>query len=312
MSNSFKHFLEAQGKSKSTIKYTNYYVLDFLSWLDRDNTEAENATGKEVMGYLHYLQKKGLSEQTRSIRLGALHHFFDYQIEQDLRSEHPSRHLKIRGSNKIKITPVLTREDLEKMILDYQIPPADDPRAIKNWFSSYRLSKQRNRTILSLLIYQGLTTAEIKKLEMKDLRLREGEIYVKGSRKSAERTLTLRSNQIMDLMEYHYQVRPEIAKYHSKEVARLFLSTPIAGRTTVTSNTLDIFKKLKEELQEQLPQLENLRHIRTSVITHWLKQYNLREVQYMAGHKNIKSTERYQWNQTEDLLQDIDQFHPLG
>lgn len=311
MSN-FKTFLESQGKSKSTIAAYRRYVLEFIAWLDQDGTEVENAGAKEVMGYLNALQKRGLMNKTRGMRLGAINLFYDYQLELERITTHPSRTIKIRGTKTERMTPVLSREILEKMILDYQIPTAEDPRAIKNWFSTYRLSKQRNRIILSLLIYQGLTTTEIKRLTVKDLRLREGEIYIQGSRNSAERTLTLKSNQIMDLMEYHYQIRPEILKYHHKAGEGLFLSLPVAGRAKVTSDTLDIFKGLTKEVKAQIPELENLRHIRTSVITHWLKQYNLREVQYMAGHKHISSTERYERNQTEDLLQDIDQFHPLN
>jgi integrase/recombinase XerD len=47
------------------------------------------------------------------------------------------------------------------------------------------------------------------------------------------------------------------------------------------------------------------------VITHWLKNHNLRQVQQMAGHRYISSTEAYLVNQTEDLQADIDQFHPF-
>jgi len=46
-------------------------------------------------------------------------------------------------------------------------------------------------------------------------------------------------------------------------------------------------------------------------ITHWLKQYNLREVQYMAGHRYVSSTEAYPVNNMEDLRADIDQFYPF-
>lgn len=38
-----------------------------------------------------------------------------------------------------------------------------------------------------------------------------------------------------------------------------------------------------------------------SVITNWLQYYNLREVQYMAGHKYVSSTERYRTDNLEDL-----------
>ena len=42
------------------------------------------------------------------------------------------------------------------------------------------------------------------------------------------------------------------------------------------------------------PQVKSPKQIRASVISWWLKNYNLRQVQYMATHKYVSSTERYQ------------------
>ncbi len=73
---SFKKYLESQGKSKSTIQHYNTYILDFLSYLDRDHTEIEQVTAKEVLFYLGILQKRGLENKTRAIRLGVIKQFF--------------------------------------------------------------------------------------------------------------------------------------------------------------------------------------------------------------------------------------------
>ena len=54
------------------------------------------------------------------------------------------------------------------------------------------------------------------------------------------------------------------------------------------------------------------KQIRTSVITHWLTSYNLREVQYFAGNKHVYSTERYQLNQFDNLQKRLEKLHPLG
>jgi len=58
--------------------------------------------------------------------------------------------------------------------------------------------------------------------------------------------------------------------------------------------------------------LENADQLRASVIVKWLKQYNLREVQYLAGHRYISSTESYQQSEMEGLSEEVNQFHPLG
>lgn len=56
----------------------------------------------------------------------------------------------------------------------------------------------------------------------------------------------------------------------------------------------------------------NAKQLRASVIVKWLKMYNLREVQYMAGHRYISATEAYRQNELEGLAEEVNQFHPLG
>ena len=310
---SFKEYLQSHGKSKSTVTHYNSYALDFISWLDKDNTEVENATAKEVLSYLNHLQKRGQENKTRNIRLNVIKQFFNWQIEQGNRADNPIAHLKIRGSKRQKLYPILSKQELEQIYNSYKMPTKEDPRVNRNWFKPYRLSKARNKAILSLLINQGLITPEIEKLTLNDLKLKEGNIYIMGSRKSNERTLELKSNQIIELMEYQYTTRTELLKYQESETNLLFLAVPTAGKEKATGNgNLQIWKGLTKEIKAQQKTFINFKQVRTSVITHWLKQYNLRQVQYMAGHRYISSTEAYLVNQTEDLQSDIDKFHPMG
>ena len=311
----FKQYLETQGKSKSTVIHYTTYILDFLSWLDQDNTDpdsdpGETATAKEVLSYLNHLQRKGQENKTRNIRLNVIRQFFSYQIETGVRTDNPIQHLKIRGSKQQKLYPILDQRQLEHLYENYQPPTEEDHRANRNWFNSYRIGKARNKAIVSLMIHQGLTTPEVNKLQLNDLKLKEGKIFIRGSRKSNERILELKSNQIMELMEYQYTTRKELLTYQEDETNKLFLPTPIVGRKTA-SNSLQIWKGLTKELRNRHPEFINFKQVRTSVITHWLKQYNLRQVQYMAGHRYVSSTEKYLVNHVEDLQKDIDQFYPL-
>ena len=47
------------------------------------------------------------------------------------------------------------------------------------------------------------------------------------------------------------------------------------------------------------------------MIVDWLTRYNLREVQYMAGHRYVSSTESYRAHDVEALSKDMDVYHPL-
>ena len=156
------------------------------------------------------------------------------------------------------------------------------------------------------MVYQGLNTSEIKNLLVQDIKLRDGKIFIARGRKSNERTLKLEAHQILDFMEYTLQVRQAILAETKKETDLFLVST---GTSLELQNTL---QKLIEQLRKQNKKIENLQQIRSSVITGWLKQYNLREVQYRAGHRYVSSTESYLINDLEDLQEDINKYHPLN
>ena len=77
----FKNYLKQQELSQTTVEMYYYQSMNFISFLDKDNTEVENCTEKEVMLYLAHLQKKGISAQTRKLRLMAIKHFFKFQSD---------------------------------------------------------------------------------------------------------------------------------------------------------------------------------------------------------------------------------------
>ena len=303
MTKTFKTYLQQEGKSKSTVERYYTHAVHFISWLDRDGTEVENATAKEVLAYLNQLQKQGDSNTTRNLKLNAIKHFFNYQIKHGHRSDNPIQHLKLKGTQQKKLYPILTPQELQQLHDDYS--------------PIITLSQKRNKVILSLMIHQGLTTAEVNALKENDLKLREGEIYISGSRKSNERTLKLKSHQILDLMEYSMQLRPQLLARQTNPINDyLFLAVPMIGKAKAVEKQgrerLQIWKELSRTVKKQNPCFINFKQVRTSVITHWLKHYNLREVQYKAGHRYVSSTEAYLVNQINDLQADIDKYHPIS
>lgn len=309
---SFRDYLKNKELSKTTAEMYHYHTMEFIAFLDKDNTEPENCTEKEIMLYLSELQKKEVSNITKKLRLYALKHFFEYQIENNQRNDNPAKRIKIQAVRKQRIYQILTAQELQHLYESYEVPTEDDKRSHHNWFHSYKISRERNKVILGLLVNQGITTAEVKRILVDDLDLRKGEIDIRGGRIGTDRTLELKSHQIIDLMEYQYKTRTELLKFQKEETKQLFLSTPSSGKTTVEkSSTLNIWKHLTNDLRAHNPKVVNFKQVRASVITNWLKQYNLRQVQYRAGHRHIYSTEEYLINDIEDLQTEIDKFHPL-
>lgn len=307
----YSDYLQSIGHSKETVKAYSFYLMDFVAWTDGQAVEPESCTSGDLMAYLHYLQKKNLSNVSRKNYLIAARHYFDWCIARGITESNPAKLIKLRGTQTRKLYQLLSREELESIHHKYNAEAVPTGKAHTHQIQ--RLKSSRNKVMLGLIVHQGLLTTEINELTIKDLKLKEGTVFIQGSRKSNERTLELKPQQILELMEYQITTRKELLSFGNAERQQLFLPAPASGQKVATGNDgINIWKRLGQELKTQQPRFFNFLQVRTSVITHWLKQYNLREVQYRAGHRYVSTTEGYFVNQMEDLQHDIDQFHPFG
>jgi len=103
-----------------------------------------------------------------------------------------------------------------------------------------------------------------------------------------------------------------IAGRNSYAQTALYPPAPKVDFSNMGKTHSDSKASYKEQLKKINERVENVRQIRASVITKWLKVHNLRRVQYLAGHRYISSTEMYKENEIDGLLEEVNQFHPLG
>jgi integrase/recombinase XerD len=78
------------------------------------------------------------------------------------------------------------------------------------------------------------------------------------------------------------------------------------------TNIYNRIQYMLRELRQLNPKVINAAQLRSSVIAHWLKEHHLRQVQYMAGHKYVSSTQRYQLTNLDDLKSELQQHHPMS
>jgi len=163
-----------------------------------------------------------------------------------------------------------------------------------------------------ILFNQGTTTQEIQKIETNDIDFIKATIRIRGGKRLNERVLPLKASQMGLIMHYLQNIRPQILDYHTNDSEKLFMSLPAIGYKT-TENEMDrnVFTPLVTQLKTIDKQFINFQQVRASVITFWIKNNGLRKAQYMAGHRNISSTERYVSNDLEGLTDDINKLHPF-
>jgi len=112
----------------------------------------------------------------------------------------------------------------------------------------------------------------------------------------------LQAVQILPFKNYIEETRPKLLDKRKQQTPYLFPAKKYS----------DMICKITEQAKKMgHPELKDSRQIRASVIRNWLKTNNIRQVQYMAGHKSKRSTEQYRNQDLTDLTKQLELFHPL-
>lgn len=284
-----KDYLQEHYTPKTAAAYTRE-ISAFLKAVPK----AEKAVHKDIANYIGVLRKRYNSPATLNRILCSIKTYYDYLYATGKRNNNPARSLRLRDKQNrdIQLQDLFTTEELEKLLERKE---------------RYNLLTYRNKLMMSILIYQGLSPTELERIEIADINLEKGEIYIRSTHKTNSRSLSLKPMQIMLFFQYLQEIRPKLLKNNQSD--KLLIG---ARGNHVPSE--DITKHIKRSYKNLFPERTvNATSIRQSVITNLLKSGNdLRVVQVFAGHKTPSTTEKYKQTNVELLKQAIQKYHPLG
>lgn len=285
--------------SKSTLNSNLYNIKRFTDYYDK---KAPKATFKEVLSYIEHLRKNyNLNPKTLRHCLYGVKIYFNYLLETGQRKDHPCSELFLKDKidKQIQVDNLYSAETLEKFFTSYQI-------------KKKKYLENRNKIIISLLIYQALTVKEIAELQVEHINLEKCEIFIKASteptaKSPQSRTLPLQAKQILLIYNYLEKDRVKLLQYnHKKETETNF----ILGQYGEKINPHGISKMINE----QKPKSEQIQpmKIRQSVIANLLKKENdTRIVQVFSGHRRASTTIQYKQTELEQLQQAVNNYHPI-
>lgn len=272
------------------------YFRSIMIYLE-EQPEAKKSNYKEIINYIGVLRNRYNKPKTVRSMLNAIKKYYEYLLYTGQRKDHPCRDLNIKNKlhKDVQLQDLLTEKELETII-------AYQSKRYKN------VLETRDRAMLSLLIYQGITKGEIKRLTISDLNLEAGSLYIKSSVTSNSRTLELNNRQILLLYKYKNEIRPKLLKNNPLQTATDSLFISIKGKAETGDSLKNIFSRIRQQQGKAI----TIRLIRQSVIAIKLKNGNdIRMVQEFAGHKNPSTTERYKSTDIEELKAGINKYHPL-
>lgn len=283
----FTEYLQQKKYSPATVHTYNKSIKHFLTWLSDEELKAEEFTYTDLLEFMRYCHHKGITKHTVHNILGIVRHYCNYLISQGKRNDNPAAGVFIKGLIRKLPTNLLSMEEMEELFKQYSI----------------QLNVDASKKIMfGLMVYQGLTVGEIMRLQSHHIKMKDGKIFIKATKRSSERLLNLQAVQITELQNYlqknKFREGPVFIEPIKKEVSERNINNRI--------------KYMFDQLKKLNPKVINAKQIRSSVITEWLRKNNLRQVQYMAGHKYVSSTARYQVNNLDDLQNELQQHHPMS
>jgi integrase/recombinase XerD len=290
----FKNYLVEKRYRQSTIKAHLLNVGYFTEWIELSGLhDPENALYNDLLNYVQHEQERNLDVSTINLRLSSISKYYEYLKQEGTVNRNPARTLRIKGKVKSVIPDPLSFYDLENLYHSYKALQRPSLHQKKT-----DLAHSRNTIIVGLMIWQGLHSGELGKLEVNHINLNDGVIYIPSTARSNSRELKLSTAQILGLNNYIHGGTREKLKPNGDEL--------LPGNL---HNTINL---LTQELNGINPTIKNALHVRASVILYWLRQHNKRQVQYMAGHKYIDSTEKYEVQELEELTNQLLKYHPFG
>jgi integrase/recombinase XerD len=293
-----RNYLEKK-YSKSTL-YSNLYNIKRFT--DYYQSKAEKADYKDILNYIEYLRKNyDLHPKTLRQCLYGVKIYFNYLLEIGKRQDHPCSELFLK----------------DKINKQIQVDNLYHPQTLENYFDTYQIKKKkhlenRNKIIISLLIYQALMVSEIAELELQNIRLDKAEIVIKGSeeitsKSPKSRTLPLQAKQILLFYNYIEKDRKNLLKYNRQNPNE---QNFILGQYGEKMNPHGISKIINENRKKN-EQIQPMK-IRQSVIANLLKKENdTRIVQVFSGHKRASTTVQYKQTELELLKNAVNNYHPL-
>jgi len=303
-----KEYLQKEYSTTSISGYENMIIRFKLTLGER----AEKASYTDVLDYIGLLREQNLHPKSLRNNLFAIKIYYRYLVAIGKRNDHPCQYLYLKDqiNRAIQVESLYPKEVLQELYENYQ---AKNPE-----------NQDRDKIIISLLVYQALSVLEISQIKTTDINLEKGTIRIHGNTKNKGRTLSLKPNQIL---LFHNYLKKERKKYATGKMAKQSHGTLKNKKITIArkgrikdyfllsesglqlwkSGINRIINKGKDKQNKLIPF-----KIRQSVIVHLLKENNdIRIVQEFAGHRRTASTEEYKQTGLEELKSAIERLHPL-
>lgn len=283
----FRDSLLIEKHSSSATRYSYCHEIEcFLFYLQENNLDYAEISTQDVKNYLVFRSENGqISSRTMAKVITVVKSFFTFVCNEKIRNENPALLLP---KNKIHT----------------HLPSTVDYNCIEKIFNEIdanTLIGIRDRAMFELIYSCGLRVSECLNLKLKDYYNSERRLIITGKR-DKQRMVPVGDVAREYLELYLDNARSSfLGKKHSEWV---FISREGDRLTREAA-----WYRLKE-YAERAGVYSKIHTLRHSFATHLLQNgADLRSVQELLGHSDIRTTEIYTHVNTDDLQKAFDRAH---
>lgn len=278
--NEFKSYLMYEKMFSSNT--VNSYVRDleeFNSFLESEYIK--HVTYKDIRSYLAHMYNKKYSSRTISRKLSAIRSFYKYEVNKGIIRDNPCLLISNPKVEK-KLPNYLSYNEIETML--------EVPDTFKN-------NSLRDKLIIEILYSTGIRVSELVNIKVKDIDFYNNQILILG--KGNKERYVIFGNTLKDMLKEYISIKSDSE----------YLITNKYNKKMSTRSIEEIVKKIVKI--DGIKNKVTPHTIRHTFATHMLNEgADLRVVQELLGHENLKTTEVYTHVSNERLRSVYLSSHP--
>lgn len=289
----YKHYLETiKNYSEHTVVSYLKDLEDFDNFLKREEFARDVIHAKRERLARHYLGflEESYSKKSIARKISSLKTFYSYMLKEG--------HVDVNIFENIT-TPKIPKR-LPKVITENEIQVMFDA------IDKNSTLGMRNYLILDLLFSCGLRASELVSIEIKDLYFNRKQILIHG-KGSKDRYMPIHDKLIESIRSYLTNSRPKLVALSDTTSQILLLN--YKGLPLTSRGLQVIIKKILKDTGETYKITPHmLRHsFATTMLNHGA---DLRVVQELLGHENLKTTQIYTKVSNKKMMESYNKLHP--
>ncbi len=277
-----------RGYSENTVEAYTHDIDYLLNYLRNENLKTEDVKLDNLENFAAVLYEFGIASSSQARILCGVRSFFKYLVISGILKDDPSELLEAPTVGE-HLPEVLSTEEIDRM------EAAID---LSKW------EGQRNKAIIELLFSCGLRVSELVNLKFNDVFEREKFLRIVG-KGDKERLVPISDTALHEIRLWLYD--RNLMNVKPGEQDYVFLNR--RGAHLTRTMILIMIKRTAEEAG--ITKTVSPHTLRHSFATELLKGgADLRAIQEMLGHENIKTTQIYTHIDITTLREEILTHHP--